>query len=248
MITVGLLGCGNIGHVIAKGQENFRITAVYDSVSARAEAFGKEFGAAPYDDFAAFLQEPTDIVVEAASVAAATTHAESILLAGKDLVIMSVGALADVSFREELIQTAREMKKKIHIPSGAIMGLDNIRVGQISGIDKFVLRTTKNPKSLSREAEEKTCIFSEKPTTVFISTQRTRTLPSLFRSPAAEMWMLSSGWIRMKTGTCMRSSSKGSSARHISASETSRLRTTRRPVILRPFRSCRFCRIWTILW
>ncbi|RBQ25126.1 MAG: putative L-aspartate dehydrogenase [Methanocorpusculum sp. MCE] len=162
MITVGLLGCGNIGHVIAKSQENFKITAVYDVVFERAEAFGREFGATPYSDFSEFLKEPTDIVVEAASVAAAMSHAESILLAGKDLVIMSVGALADISFREELIQTAREMKKKIHIPSGAIMGLDNIRVGQISSIDKFVLRTTKNPKSLSREAVEKTCIFTGK--------------------------------------------------------------------------------------
>jgi len=162
MITVGLLGCGNIGHVIAKGQENFKITAVYDVVFERAEEFGREFGAVPYSDFSGFLKESTDIVVEAASVAAATSHAKGILLAGKDLVIMSVGALADIPFREELIQTAREMKKKIHIPSGAIMGLDNIRVGQISGIDKFVLRTTKNPKSLSREAEEKTCIFSGK--------------------------------------------------------------------------------------
>ena len=162
MITVGLLGCGNIGHVIAKNQENFKITAVYDVVFERAEEFGREFGAAPYSDFTAFLKEPTDIVVEAASVAAATSHAQSILLAGKDLVIMSVGALAEISFREELVQTAREMKKKIHIPSGAIMGLDNIRIGQISVIDKFVLRTTKNPKSLSREAEEKTCIFTGK--------------------------------------------------------------------------------------
>ncbi len=162
MITVGLLGCGNIGHVIAKSQENFKITAVYDVVFERAEEFCREFGATPYSDFSAFLTESTDIVVEAASVAAATSHAKSILLAGKDLVIMSVGALADIAFREELIQTAREMKKKIHIPSGAIMGLDNIRVGQISGIDKFVLRTTKNPKSISREAQEKTCIFTGK--------------------------------------------------------------------------------------
>ncbi|MCK9312470.1 MAG: aspartate dehydrogenase [Methanocorpusculum sp.] len=162
MITIGLLGCGNIGRVIAKGQENFKITAVFDVVFERAEEFGREFGATPYSDFTAFLKEPTDIIVEAASVSAATAYAEEVLLAGKDIVIMSVGALADVSFREELIMIARENKRKIHIPSGAIMGLDNIRVGQISNVDKFVLRTTKNPKSLSREATEKTCIFTGK--------------------------------------------------------------------------------------
>lgn len=162
MITIGLLGCGNIGRVIAKGQENFKITAVFDVVSERAKEFGNEFGATPYSDFTEFLKEPTDLIVEAASVAAATAHAEEILRAGKDIVIMSVGSLADVAFRNDLIQIARENKRKIHVPSGAIMGLDNVRVGQISRVDKFVLRTTKNPKSLSRDADERTCLFSGK--------------------------------------------------------------------------------------
>ena len=75
---------------------------------------------------------------------------------------MSVGALADKEFRAHLVETARSLKRKIHIPSGAVMGLDNIRIGQISRVDKFVLRTTKNPKSLSREATERTQLFSGK--------------------------------------------------------------------------------------
>ena len=129
MITVGLLGCGNIGRVIAAGQENFKITAVYDVVPARVEEFAREFNAKPFSDFSAFLAEPTDIIVEAAS---------------------------------HLVETARSLKRKIHIPSGAVMGLDNIRIGQISRVDKFVLRTTKNPKSLSREATERTQLFSGK--------------------------------------------------------------------------------------
>ncbi|HJJ71858.1 MAG TPA: Gfo/Idh/MocA family oxidoreductase [Methanocorpusculum sp.] len=57
MINVGLLGCGNIGRIIAKGQDNFKITAVYDTAEAKVNAFGKEFGAVPYTDFASFLKE-----------------------------------------------------------------------------------------------------------------------------------------------------------------------------------------------
>ncbi|MDO5843634.1 MAG: aspartate dehydrogenase [Methanocorpusculum sp.] len=162
MINVGLLGCGNIGKIIAKGQDNFKITAVFDVLPDRAEKFGEEFGAKAFSSFTEFLLEDTDIIVEAASVAAAAEHAEEILKSGKDIVIMSVGALADVAFREELIETARSLNKKIHIPSGAIIGLDNIKVGQTARIDKFMLRTTKNPKSLSREADEKTRLFSGK--------------------------------------------------------------------------------------
>jgi isopentenyl-diphosphate delta-isomerase/aspartate dehydrogenase len=162
MITVGLLGCGNIGRIIAAGQDNFRIVAAYDAVAENTEKFSRDFGAKPFSDFAAFLAEPCDIVVEAASVPAATEYAKAVLLSGKDLVIMSVGALADREFLGELTRTAREKKRRIHIPSGAVMGLDNIRIGQISRVDRFLLRTTKNPASLSRSATERTRIFSGK--------------------------------------------------------------------------------------
>ncbi|MDR0438796.1 MAG: Gfo/Idh/MocA family oxidoreductase, partial [Methanocalculaceae archaeon] len=84
MITVGLLGCGNIGRIIAAGQKNFRITAVYDAVPARVETFAHEFGAKPFSNFSAFLSESTDIVVEAASIVAVTEHAQDVLKSGKD--------------------------------------------------------------------------------------------------------------------------------------------------------------------
>jgi isopentenyl-diphosphate delta-isomerase/aspartate dehydrogenase len=162
MITVGLLGCGNIGRIIAAGQNNFKITAVYDVVPARAEEFTREFGTKSFSDFSTFLAEPTDIIVEAASVVAVIEHAQKVLESGKDIVIMSVGALAEEEFRLHLVDTARDLKRKIHIPSGAVMGLDNIRVGQISRIDKFVLRTTKNPRSFSHKTIERTQLFSGK--------------------------------------------------------------------------------------
>ncbi len=162
MIHVGLMGCGNIGRVIAKGQDNFKIIAVYDTSGERAEAFGKEFSAASHADFSKFLSEPCDIIVEAASVGAAKAHAEAVLKTGKDIVIMSVGALADPEFKNKLIETARENSCKIHIPSGAVLGLDNIKVGQIAHVDKILLKTTKNPASLKREISERTQLFGGK--------------------------------------------------------------------------------------
>ncbi|HJJ93071.1 MAG TPA: aspartate dehydrogenase [Methanocorpusculum sp.] len=162
MINVGLLGCGNIGRIIAKGQDNFKITAVYDTAEAKVKAFGEEFGAVPYTDFSLFLKESCDVVVEAASAAAVKAHAEDVLKSGKDIIIMSVGALADIEFRKELMNTARKNSCKIHIPSGAVLGLDNIKVGQISRVDKILLRTTKSPASLKREIHERTQLFGGK--------------------------------------------------------------------------------------
>lgn len=162
MIHVGLLGCGNIGRIIAKGQDNFKITAVYDTAQEKADAFGKEFSAVAHTDFSAFLSEPCDVIVEAASVAAARSHAKAVLEAGKDIIIMSVGALADEEFKADLIETARKNSVKIHIPSGAVLGLDNIKVGQIARVDKILLKTTKSPASLNRPITEKTQLFGGK--------------------------------------------------------------------------------------
>ena len=75
---------------------------------------------------------------------------------------MSVGALADSSFREDIRETAREYGRKVHIPSGAIFGLDNLKVGKISKISKLLLRTIKSPASLGIISDERKLIFSGK--------------------------------------------------------------------------------------
>lgn len=102
------------------------------------------------------------MVVEAASVEAVQEYAEKVLLQGKDLVILSVGALADPDLRTMIINTARAQKRKVYIPSGAIAGLDNLKVGQIVGMDTLVLRTTKSPASLRMTTNQRRLIFQGK--------------------------------------------------------------------------------------
>ena len=162
MMRIGLLGCGNIGHILARHAEGFTIPAVYDTTPERAEEIATICKGKAYRDFAAFLRTDTDIVVEAASVGAARTHAKDILEHKKNLVIMSVGALTDPGFREELVAVARQTGTKIYVPSGAIFGLDNAKVGQISSISKLLLKTTKSPQSLGLAATSRQRIFAGK--------------------------------------------------------------------------------------
>jgi aspartate dehydrogenase len=162
MMRIGLLGCGNIGHIIAEHATGFSITAVYDAVSERAESIGTISGARAYNNFESFINADIDIVVEAASVIAARTYAQEVLSHNKDVVIMSVGALADPAFRDLIRNTALEYGRKVYIPSGAIFGLDNLKIGKISTISRLLLRTTKSPASLGIVAEERRLIFSGK--------------------------------------------------------------------------------------
>jgi len=162
MMKIGLLGCGNIGHIIAGHAAGFTITAVYDKVPERAEEVSAISGARPYRDFESFISADTDIVVEAASVVAVWMHAPDILLHRKNLIVMSVGALADPAFRDKIRKTALSSGTKVYIPSGAIFGLDNLKVGRISNITRLLLRTTKSPVSLGLDARERKLIFSGK--------------------------------------------------------------------------------------
>jgi aspartate dehydrogenase len=75
---------------------------------------------------------------------------------------MSVGALSDPSFRNNLVSVAENEGRRIYIPSGAICGLDNLKVGQISPVSRLLLRTTKSPSSLGVPADARTLIFKGK--------------------------------------------------------------------------------------
>ena len=97
---VGLLGCGAIGQELARAIEageagDARLVALFDQVEGLAASLssgwdGGVFGSASIGDF---LAAPgLDIVVECASPHAVRAHAEAVLSAGKDLLMMSSAA------------------------------------------------------------------------------------------------------------------------------------------------------------
>ncbi len=159
MLRIGLLGCGNIGNLLTAHAEGFTITALYDLFPERARDLAMRSEGVAYDTFEEFVGADVDLIVEAASIAAVRAHGEAVLASGKDLVVMSVGGLADLAFRTRLRQAAIASGRRIYIPSGAVMGLDNLKVGRIGGIDTVVLKTTKSPASLGLDISERTLVF-----------------------------------------------------------------------------------------
>lgn len=160
--SIGLIGCGNIGRILAEHQNAFTIDFAYDSDAERLHTFAETFGVAECRNFREFVSLNADIIVEAASVAAATVYLPKILAAGKHVLVMSTGALADEAFRSSVLSLAKEAGVKIHIPSGAVMGLDNICVSQFSQGNVLRLKTTKPPQSFGVFSPVSTCIFSGK--------------------------------------------------------------------------------------
>ncbi len=150
---IGILGCGNIAKIIVKavieGRLDVEIGALYDLQTGRAKRLAKAYGKAVHtESFEEFMAADTTMVVEAASIEAIEEFGEEIVAAGKDLVVLSVGALMKKSVRRGLERAAKKAGARVIIPSGAIGGLDLLKAAAVEGIDEIVLTTIKNPRSL----------------------------------------------------------------------------------------------------
>jgi len=163
MVEISLIGCGNIASMISNYDKGIIVKAVYDKDQEKSRRFAEEHGARYCSDMDEFLSVPVDVVVEAASPIAVKEVAKEVVQSGKDIMVMSVGGLSDDGFRQEIIEIAKEMGRKIYIPSGAVGGLDAISSAKVGKIEEVVLETTKTPKALGMEIDEKQVIFEGSP-------------------------------------------------------------------------------------
>ncbi|MEA2055758.1 MAG: aspartate dehydrogenase [Candidatus Thermoplasmatota archaeon] len=160
-MKLGIIGCGAIGTDVAKAADEMKeIEKIYmfDIDKKVTVRLNKQLNKSETLCVKEFLEE-VDVVFEAASQEAVNTHAEEVLLAGKDLVIMSVGSLFDDKFRLKLEKIARKNNCKIYLPSGAVCGIDGILSASIGAIDEVTLVTTKPPKSLGKDVEKRITVF-----------------------------------------------------------------------------------------
>ena len=141
---VGLLGVGAIGRVIAMaldaGELDAELVALADQDRARAEALSAELFCHPPVLCVDEMIERCDLAVEAASQAALPEFVPQALARGRDMMIMSVGGLLG---REEWFRQAAEKGCRIHVPSGAIAGLDGIKSASIGKIETAQLTSRK---------------------------------------------------------------------------------------------------------
>ncbi|MFP3909784.1 MAG: aspartate dehydrogenase [Archaeoglobaceae archaeon] len=151
-MKIGLIGCGAIGTNISRAideDERFELQAVYDLDHQRASDMVQNLKrkVSVVDDFEELIALDVDVIVEAASQRAVEQYGERVLTAGVDLMVMSVGAFADDSLLERIIEAAKDNKRKVIVPSGAVSGIDAIKaVSEL--IDEIILTTTKHPESL----------------------------------------------------------------------------------------------------
>jgi len=150
MLKIGVVGTGTIGAEICRAMDQglvqARLVGIYDVDSQKAEELARNLNH-PVPILATDnLIETSDLVVEAASKAAAPAIIRSALERSRDILVMSVGGLLEHA--TELIALAEKQRKRLYVPSGAIAGLDAIKGAMVGRIFKVTLTTRKPPHSL----------------------------------------------------------------------------------------------------
>jgi aspartate dehydrogenase len=150
-MRLALIGCGSIGSAvvtaIAKGHlPGVKLVGATDAAGiVKAASLGMVY----FADVPALMNVKPDLVLEAASPEAVRSHASAILECGADLMMVSVGALADAEFCGRLMDQAKRNGRRIYVPSGAIGGLDIIKAAVFGGLEECTLTTTKPPRALA---------------------------------------------------------------------------------------------------
>jgi aspartate dehydrogenase len=142
---VGLIGAGAIGTVLAEAIERKLVVCnelvVYDFDASKAEKLkhALKFPVTLVGSFEELLAAKPDVIVEAASQAAAKEYVPKIAKTKIPIIVMSTGALLDLDVD----------MSRVHVPSGAIGGLDAISSAAMAGIGELTLTSRKSPKAFN---------------------------------------------------------------------------------------------------
>ena len=146
--SIGVVGCGAIGRSLVLESQSGGIPPIA-GVTSRNEEKARSFlsqlrNPPPYLDTEELIAR-SSLVVEAAGGHVVLDLARQVFDAGKDLMVISVGALLE---HPEVIDRSRETGCRLIAPSGAIAGLDGIKSACAGGVDRVEMVSRKPPEAL----------------------------------------------------------------------------------------------------
>ena len=142
--TVGIVGCGAIGRALLRAGDAGDLGIQIAGVTSRTSSTAREFLSTldlppPYLDLPE-LVERSSLLVETAGGHVVPSLAEAAFGAGKDLMVISIGALLE---HPEIIERARTRGCRLYAPSGAIAGLDGIKSACQGRVDRVEMTSRK---------------------------------------------------------------------------------------------------------
>ena len=143
-MRVGLIGLGAIGRGILElltPADDIDVVGALVADAARARPAGTPRTCQSAAELIALRPE---VVVEAAGHAALRQHGPAVLRAGVDLILVSVGALAEPETEQAMRDAACAGGSRTIVASGAIGALDALAAAAVGGLSR-VTHTTRKP-------------------------------------------------------------------------------------------------------
>jgi len=158
--TLAIVGCGKLAHIIVDAFNQdmldcYELVATYSRTKQKAIDIAEKANGAnckACDSMEELLDIKPNYIVETASPASLREFAILALKNGSSIVTLSIGALADKSFYEEVQKVAKENNTRVHLASGAIGGFDVLRTVALMGNCTATFDTEKGPNSLKNTA------------------------------------------------------------------------------------------------
>ncbi len=144
-MRIAIIGFGAIGRCLAASlaDTDVEITGILVRERSAARVRGAVPGVRIVTGLDGLLAPAPDLVVECAGHEALRSFAAPVLASGTDLLVASVGALADPGLERDL--RAAAACGKLLIPSGALGGLDALGAARESGLDSVAYIGRKAP-------------------------------------------------------------------------------------------------------
>ncbi len=148
-VQLGMIGFGAIGREVMTALSRLGESETMKAVLVRP---GREAPKAVHD-VRALIEANPEVVLECAGHSAVKEFTAPLLRAGIDVIVSSVGVLADDEVRGELLE-AEAGGGRVLLPAGAIAGLDGLLAARLAGLDEVTYTSFKPPHAWRGTAAE----------------------------------------------------------------------------------------------
>jgi aspartate dehydrogenase len=153
MKKVALIGFGAMARTVVRilpelGDEAPEVVGILEISEFAAEARAHIGDRIPVvERLEDILALDPELIAESAGQGAVRQHGEAVLKAGRDLLIISIGSLADQDLFDRLKAAAREGGAQLLLPAGALGGIDALAAGRLGGLTTVRQTMAKPPNA-----------------------------------------------------------------------------------------------------
>jgi aspartate dehydrogenase len=152
-MRLGLIGLGAIGCGVLQLLTPEDGVEVVGALVAQSSKPRPPYAPWICESLASLLEHKPDVVVEAGGHAALRCYGPAVLRSGVDLIMVSIGALADPDAEQAIVEAAVAGRSRAIVPSGAIGGLDALAAAAVGGLSRVSHTTRKPARALLPPAE-----------------------------------------------------------------------------------------------